>query len=380
MKVAAYKGVYRVILFRYISKEILATLFAAVLVLSTIFLTNQFERYLNDAAQGQIDLKTVLQIMGLQIPFLWGYLLPVSFFLGVLMALGRLHTDHEMIVMSACGVSRTKILAIVLKVACLLAVVVGFLMLWLNPKLESNRTQLLHNASATASLDKLIPGSFQSIIHGQTLYVGGVERHKTQALEIFLANRSFSKKASLYEWDVMTAMLGAERKIPEKGRFLIFQSGYRHIGMPGTVAYRIIHFEEYGFLISPPEQDTQIHKSAIPTSALWKSNLSQGDLQAELQWRFAMPISVLIFAVLAVPLSYVNPRQGKFGRLFIGVLLYIVYLNLLFIAKRWLSKDIVSGLLGIWWVHVFMLCIAMGLWISYTEIWRLWWLRRKRHT
>src|ERR1700693_3837549 len=102
------------IIFNYISKELYATLLGILMVLLIIFMTNQFAHFLRSAASGHITMNAVMQLMSLQIHFLLGYLMPLGLYLSILIVFGRLYLDHEMTVMSACGISPNSLLTIVL--------------------------------------------------------------------------------------------------------------------------------------------------------------------------------------------------------------------------------------------------------------------------
>lgn len=102
----------------------------------------------------------------------------------------------------------------------------------------------------------------------------------------------------------------------------------------------------------------------ISTANLFPFNNPDRAKAAELQWRFSVPIMVFALTLIAVPLSRINPRSGKFAKLLPAIIIYIVYANLLFIARDAMVSGKMPQWLGLWWVH---LCIiAFGLWL----IWR----------
>jgi lipopolysaccharide export system permease protein len=82
---------------------------------------------------------------------------------------------------------------------------------------------------------------------------------------------------------------------------------------------------------------------------------------AEFQWRVGIPLSTVILAFLAVPLSRSQPRSGRYGRIAIGLLVFIIYLNMMSAAKAWIEQATISPALGIWWVHGVMLLFALSL-------------------
>ena len=91
--------------------------------------------------------------------------------------------------------------------------------------------------------------------------------------------------------------------------------------------------------------------------------------KAELQWRISLPILVFIVTLMAVPLSRVNPRQGRYLKLLPAILLYMAYLTILIAARGALEKGKLPMALGLWWVHALFLLIGLGL--LYWEPWRL---------
>ena len=82
---------------------------------------------------------------------------------------------------------------------------------------------------------------------------------------------------------------------------------------------------------------------------------------AETQWRISIPLSTIILALLAVPLSRSRPRAGRYGRIAIGLLVFIIYLNMLSAAKAWIEQATISPTLGLWWVHGCILLFTLGL-------------------
>lgn len=122
----------------------------------------------------------------------------------------------------------------------------------------------------------------------------------------------------------------------------------------------MIQYQEYGVLITKETQTKSGWPSNASTKKLWPQRNNR-KAAAELHWRMAMPVSVLVLALLAFPLSRVNPRRGKFTQLLPAILIYIIYGNLLFLGKAWIFKGTINFNLGLWWVHGMMLLIALSL-------------------
>jgi lipopolysaccharide export system permease protein len=119
-----------------------------------------------------------------------------------------------------------------------------------------------------------------------------------------------------------------------------------------------MEFAEHGIPYRLPEvEDSELEPRAMQTAGLFNS--SDPAQVAELHWRLGIPLATLILAFMAVPLSKSQPRQGRYGRLAIGLLVYIIYLNLMTAGKAWLEQGTVSGSVGLWWVHALMLSFAL---------------------
>ncbi len=358
-----------VIVFRYLSKEILSTLLATTLILLIIFITNQFVHYLNDAAAGKITVKAVMEIMSLQVPLLLGYLLPLSLFLGSLLALGRMSVDHEVLVLTACGVSRSQIVVMIMIIATFIALIVAWLMFSVEPRMEWYRAKILNEALARASLAKIIPGRFQPLGNdGKVFYTGGVNNHHRKMANVFLAE-SEQTVGNKERWSLVSASEAGENREFNNSDFVLFKNGSRYVGIPGDLKYDVIKFVQYGIRLDSPQMSISGKVQAMPTTKLWR--LSKTDLKAaaELQWRLAIPISVWIFALLVVPLSEANPRKGKFAQILPAVLIYIVYANLMFLARTWIEKGVMSPTVGLEWINGSFLVVACALFFFQSHWW-----------
>ncbi|WP_304986151.1 LPS export ABC transporter permease LptF [Coxiella-like endosymbiont] len=365
------------IVFRYLSKEILSTLLATTLILLIIFIINQFIHYLNDAAAGKITVKAVMEIMSLQVPLLLGYLLPLSLFLGSLLALGRMSVDHEVVVLTACGVSRSQIIVMIMIIATFITLIVAWLMLSVEPRMEWYRAKILNEALATASLAKIIPGRFQPLgSDGKVFYAGGVNNHHRKMVNVFLVE-SEQTVGNKERWSLVSATEAGENREFNNSNFVLFKNGSRYVGMPGDLKYDVIKFGQYGIRLDSPQMSITGKVQAIPTTKLWR--LSKTDLKAaaELQWRLAIPISVWIFALLAVPLSEPNPRKGKFAQILPAVLIYIVYANLMFLSRAWIENGVMSPTVGLEWINGSLLVVACTLFFFQSHWWHRLRLNRK---
>jgi lipopolysaccharide export system permease protein len=366
-----------VIIFRYLSKEILRTMLAATLVLLVLFVTNQSLQFLQRAASGQLPPTELLRLISLQIPLLLGYLLPLGLYLGILLTLGRMHLESEMTVLSACGISRAKLTGMVFLIAILVASIVMWLMAFVVPRAQGDMNRIISTAAASASVEQVIPNRFMTFgkKHDKQIvfYASSVENHQILH-HVFLAQSEKNPKSAEEEWGIVTANSAEETTMPAtQNHYLVFNEGYRYSGTPGEKDYRVMKFQQYGsqLMLGNVETPNKVQYYSIPK--LWSLSPHDIDAAAELQWRFAMPLSALIFALLAMPLSEVRPRYGKFTQLFPAMIIYLSYGDLIFLCRSWISGAQISPALGMWWVHASVLIIAIVL-----TLYRFGWSRMTR--
>jgi lipopolysaccharide export system permease protein len=364
------------IVFRYLSREVLLTLSAVSAVLLVIIMSGRFIRYLAQAAQGFLDPGVLLLIMAYRIPGFLQLILPLGLFLGILLAYGRLYLDSEMTVLAATGMSQQRLFAYSLAPATVVALLAGWLSLGLAPQGVEHVARILNQQSAMTELDTLVPGRFQSMRNGtRVTYAEELSKDRGSLGGVFISEKQLSSKGDKERGiSVLVADSGRQEIQADGSRYLILENGYRYDGNPGQADYRAIKYDTYGVLLPKPDVAVDVtEREAIPTSKLIGSD--ERKLQSELQWRLSIPLLVFVVTLLAVPLSRVNPRQGRFLKLLPAILLYMAYLALLIAARGALDKEKIPAALGLWWVHGMFALI--GLLLLYWEPLRLRWAARR---
>jgi lipopolysaccharide export system permease protein len=364
------------IVFRYLSREVLLTLSAVSAVLLVIIMSGRFIRYLGQAAQGLLDPGVLLLIMAYRIPGFLQLILPLGLFLGILLAYGRMYLDSEMTVLSATGMSPQRLFVYSLAPATLVALLAGWLSLGLAPQGVEHVARIINQQSAMTELDTLVPGRFQSMRNGSRVtYTEELSEDRSSLSGVFISETQLTRKGDKERGiSVLVAESGRQEIQADGSRYLILQNGYRYDGNPGQADYRAIKYDTYGVLLPKPEVAADVtEREAIPTRELMDS--SEPRMQSELQWRLSIPVLVFVVTLLAVPLSRVNPRQGRYLKLLPAILLYMAYLALLIGARGALDKQEIPAALGLWWVHG--LFALIGLLLLYWEPLRLRWAARR---
>lgn len=332
---------------RYILRETFGAWLIVVAVLLTILMAKQFADILGDAAAQRLPRDAIGAIFALTSLRYVTLLTPIALFLGVMLALARLNRDGETAALSACGVGPGRLLVPVLALTSVLSLVLAWFSLLLNPEASARIDSIKLKAEQEVQLGALEPGKFMSPDNGATvLYPRAVVDNEARDVFMFAGRQQGDRV-------VTTLAQRAERTVdPSSGAVaFVLHDGRRYEGVPGTNEFLVVEFDEGRIPIRPKEQQA-VADSVLsrPTAELLASRLPAD--RAELEFRLSVPISVLVLAVLAVPLSRSAPREGRYAKVGIGLLAYIVYTNVLNIARVWLEHGVVPEWAGLWWVHV----------------------------
>ncbi|MGB2740543.1 MAG: LPS export ABC transporter permease LptF [Cognaticolwellia sp.] len=351
------------IIFRYLLKEVAKTQLAVFLVIMTIFISNKFVRVLDDASEGGIPGHLVMTFIALKIPDLAGMILPLSFFLGVLLAYGRIYAENEMTVLHACGVSEWYVVRVTLILGFVTAIITGIFTLYLSPMAAEYEYQVKDQIAADSGLSSLIAGRFQTTGNeNAVVFIHEKNREDNTFEKVFVAQLPDQDKpnASVIDSSLVYAATGQVVEEETGSQRLILSEGTRYQNDIKNKEFRQVAFDKYYIQI----QDQKVaHKrrklSAIPTAELYQDQTPE--TSAESQWRIAFPLVCIIMTLVAVPLSVVNPRQGKFGKMLPAILLFLSYFLLLTAVRTGIEKGSVPQYLGLWPIHFMVLILGFSL-------------------
>lgn len=363
------------IISRYLTREVMNALLAVTMVLLLAMLSQQVVRYLNYVAIGKIPTDVLLELVSFEVPYLLSFLLPLGLYLGILLAYGRMYSDHEMSILQMCGFGNRRIMRHTINIAMLITFVVLILMLWVNPWVSAKRQQVMASDEATVHLvQTMIPGRFQTSPDGRhVIYIEKLSRDRQRAENVFLAQEKKVSEgaAEQNDWTLVVAHTGYQEKDKKsQDQFFVTADGFRYEGIPGQNDYKIIQFKKYAIRI--PQNDMHVSHQEVETLSNLQLLQSYSDPKraAELQWRLSLPIAAFMLALLAVPLSTVRPRQGRYLALIPAIIIYIVYINLLFIARHWVELGVTPVVIGMWWVHGVMIFFILMVLLMYVRRWK----------
>jgi len=334
---------------RYLSLELLQYWLVITLVLWLVLVAARFSQYLGQAAGGELPAGTVLWLLALKSVGFFVFLLPLTLFLALLWLLGRLNRDHESLALGASGVGTVQLYRAVALPVLGAALLVALLAWSLVPRTAAQGYQLRSQAEHTLDMDALTPGRFHKLQKGRWLVYARRSGREAGTLEEVFVHVSGSPQAQV----LVARRAGVEYAEDTNERFLVLRDGYRYDGIPGEADYRVLRYQEYALRLQavPANQDKKW--DAIPTPALWTTPGPQAS--AELHKRLSRPVTVLVLALIAVPLARFRPATSPVYPLWLGVLVFALYFNLLGTGQLWIAQGRLPGWLGLWWVHGLLL-------------------------
>jgi len=339
---------------RYLIRQIGLTFLATVLVLLAMVLSHRLAGYLSKAANGLLARDSIFLLIGLQASHFLVVLIPLGFLLSIMLTLGRLYRDHEMTALAACGYGPLSVYRAVLLLAVPLAVFTAILSLLLVPLTMDWQFEVLAKARKEAEASMFTPGTFREVMNGRhVVYIGALDERELH--HVFIQTREPDGDLS-----ITTGERGHQETGEDGIRYIVLEQGHRYRGKPGQGDYEMLRFERGTVRVdtAPPRQQWR-NRETIATSQLWSSK--EPDHIAEFQMRLNSPIQVLVIALWAPLLARSKPREGRYGRIVAGVLIYAINFNLVGVGESWLSHGLVGAGLGLWWVHGVFLLVGLGL-------------------
>ena len=354
---------------RYLLREIFRTFFGVTGVLMLILLGDQFARGLARAAADRIPREAVWQLMGLTSIEYLSILVPAAFFFAVMLTMGRLYRDSEMAALNACGVGAGRLLRPLLWAAAVVALGLAVLAFDTAPWAARMSAEIRQEGQRQLQLTALEPGRFRSASGGRLVFYARDRNRAGQLTGIFIQQRVEDHV------EVVTAARAEQRVALERDEnYLVLYDGIRYTGRPGSPEFRTARFEEHGIPLPIPQRaDPAQQRRQMRTAELLGTGLV--DDQAELHWRMAAPISLLVLTLLAVPLGRTPPRSGRYGRIGFGILVLLLYSNTMGVGRNLIERGHVPPWLGLWWVHGMLL--AFGLLMLYLQSGGAWRLRQR---
>ena len=342
------------ILRRYIHREIAEKLGWIIGLLLLIIMSNRFVRYLADAAAGAFPADLVFQALMMKMLTTLPKLMPIAIFLAVLLGLSRLARDRELTAVSVAGGVRRVELVSIFQFSLLFSLIVSITSFYISPWAAQNTEALRTRAELEADTAGIAAGKFNEMSKGeQVIYIEQSSSDRNRMENVFLQARDGGQTS------VINSNSASYRNTEDPGgRFILFENGRRYTGNRDSLDYRITRYRTYAVLVEQGDAESRYVKlESLPTATLIGSDSPK--YAAELQWRLSFVISSLLLPIMALALSRYSFSEQKYFSAFVAVLIYIVYSNMLSIAKTLLKRDEIPGSVGLWWVHLLLVVLII---------------------
>lgn len=342
---------------KYIAKELLTTFMSVYFVLLIIVLSTEIVHLLKWVTQGEIPISAFMSHLLNSFFEFTVVLIPLSLLLGILLAFGRLYSDSEMAAIMSAGIGPLQWYRPLMLIAVPATVILFVLLAFVKPEIVYQRAQLHAEFQSQSQLDTLLVGQFNKASKsGGVLFLESTDENL--ANDSIINNVFFQQHRDKKNY-IDLASSTSSFYDDDGRRYMTMQDGMQYVGNAGEADFKIIKYKEYGVHVSKkiiaPRQSVK-SKSFLE---LWDSDIPK--YQAELQWRVTIPLATIIVAFMALPLSHTNPRSGRYSKLAVSLIIYLIYSNLLGVGKTWIAQEKVTVWVGTWWVHIIAIIVTLVL-------------------
>ena len=329
---------------KYIAKELLVACLSVLFILLVIVLSTEVVHLLSWVSQGFIPLTALLAYLTNSIFEFTVVLMPLSLLMGILIAFGRLYRDSEMAAMMSAGIGPLQWYRPLMMIAMPTTVILLLMMIFARPMINLQRAQIAAEIQSQAEVDSLMIGHFNRASKGGVLFLESSSKDSKDIDSVFFQQQYESRNH-------VDLAASTESYFNEDGRrYMIMNDGTHYVGDAGEAVFKIIKYKEYGVHIADKQVQAHVSEKSRSMTELWHSTEPKD--QAELQWRIALPLATVIVAFMALPLSQTDPRSGRYSKLALALVLYLLYSNFLGIGKTWIVQQKVPLWVGTWWVHL----------------------------
>lgn len=339
------------ILRRYITQQVATNTLVVLGFLLVLMLSGRLIRYFGMAAQGRLDIGLLFTIIGYNLPTFVELILPLAFFVALMLVLGRMYIDQEMSVLFASGIDRGRVLALLLPLVSALFVLEAGVSIWAKPWGVRHSEQVWHKQSLASALELIRPQTFISS-GDYHLYVEAFDRDKRELRGLYVLNTRDDGRT-----DIITAerALQVPTREDDPMTLLDLYAGKRYTLSADSARYNQASFARYRISLQKPNIDkvTPQNVESQTIGKLWRAR-TESAAQAELGYRVSLPWLMLIAALLAMPLAQVNPRQGRWLRLLPAVLIFASCAIAIISLKTAVSKQKVSV-----WAYAWLLAALL---------------------
>ncbi len=338
---------------RSLLHELITTATGAFLILVGIVIAQRAGNFIRLATKGVLPNDAITTMIGFNMVRFLPMILSLTVFLAVLMTLSRWYRDSEMVIWFSGGLGINSWIRPVLTFSVPIILLITVLSLFIMPWAISKGDDFLTQLESRDELASISPGVFKESNNGERVFfIESFDELGNIVKNIFVQSMQHQKLG------IIVAAEGSRFVEKNGDHFLLMQNGRRYQGARGTAEFSTTEFEKYAIRVEAKEakQEPPTTQSKSSRELLQNKNIKNS---AELQWRFAVPISALILSLLAIPLSAMDPRAGRSANFAMALVIYIIYNNLLSIMQAWVTQGKINSVIGLWPVHLLFLALTV---------------------
>ena len=338
------------ILTLYLIRNIFSYSVTVSLVFLFIVVSSRSIQYLEQAAQGELETASVIWMIIYRLPEFMQLILPFGFFLSIILVLGRLYSDNEMVIMNQSGFTKIKLYKLIGGLAVLMSMIVAIFSFWLTPLANLNSQNFQAEKTPFEKFSSLQPDIFHNLNQEGIFFAA--EKEGFSFKNIFsksLLNRAQGKDSIL---------LAERAYLNQEDNTLVFEKGFTFSELKNGKEVKL-SFEK--ILINYPEKESPNYMSSF---LIQKS--SNTDFTEDWQWKISLPLLTLIISLIAIPLSRLRPRQGRYQKVLPALVIFVGYLGFLILAKTWFEQGVYENFITMSVVHFIFL--SLGLYLIRREV------------
>jgi lipopolysaccharide export system permease protein len=330
------QGMYKKnILSKSLNMEVFRSSIGVLLVFFLLVVGSRVVGYFEQAAEGNIDPGIILSVITLRFPDFITLLIPLSFFLGLLITIGRLNSEGEIHGYFSAGLSKFNLIKFLLPQAFIYFFITLVLSLYIAPYTKNLSKDLLVIDSFEEQIDAIQSDEIVSLDDGGFLYVQTADEGLIKGVKLFQVDEDNSFIV------ISDELLTTEK---DKTIELNLKNGSFYGGLFSESSKIISNFNNFNF---------EIDKNMSQSNDLSLTKLfdySSASDQATFQWNISIPITILILLLYGIYISSSKPREGKFSFMLPGMLIYVSYLSLLILGREFMS-DNPGSIFNLWFIH-----------------------------
>ena len=341
---------------KYLIRNLIIFFAGITFIIALIVFGNQFVLTVQESVQHGIPIQELMPLVGLNMLRDIPIILTLSLFLSIIISISQLYKNSEAVVMNSIGIGDKSFISSIQPIIVFSFIIVFILSIFTVPWAKQQKNIAEDKTLNASEFSFITEGKFETFKNGDIVF------YASESENIDAANEQNMEEIFIYAIDNENPIIVLASKATKyvdnisKSIYLRLKDGVRYQGLPGSNNINILDFELYDLeIVSGDIQKTISDFSEIEEKSTFELIKEGGPLaNAEVQWRFSQPISILILSILGVYLGKSSPRTGKGINILIGLVFFMLYNNGLLIAKTSIENNELNPFIGLWSIHILL--------------------------